>query len=202
MKLQRAPIGIIRSIRQVSLCREWVHLRGDHTLPGIEDFTPDDRAGDASDLCITRVESLNGQRRYDCEMAGENIEAAFGCRLPGACLEESLDPAKVKAARPVWDMALSCAMPVYSILPTADSDGVPVTLELLYLPFRRTAATESMVMSIHAFSEAGRFNRERLFQQQAPAAHTRFAVIIDPAVGQMDTGTAAKADLTEQIVVA
>ena len=49
-KFQRAQASIIKSIRQVSLFREWLRLRGRNALPLIEDFSPDSRAGDADDL--------------------------------------------------------------------------------------------------------------------------------------------------------
>lgn len=182
MKFQRAQASIIRSIRQLSLFREWLQLRAQKPLPDISDYTPDTRSGDAADICINGVEQNGDRLRFKCRKAGVNFEAAFGRPIKGAYLDECLDAGMANAARPIWDACIANQLPIYSIVPSADRDGVPVTLEHLYLPFvDEEDCSLRMLASIHAFSEEGRFKREGLVQQNTSAVPLHWAVIVDPA---------------------
>jgi len=182
MSFQRAQSSIIRSIRQVSLFREWLHLRANRKLPDIGDFTPDKRSGDAADLCVNAVERSGDELRYRCKKAGENVVTAFDRKLHGAYLDECLDESMARAARPIWNACIDQRLPIYSIVPSADRDGVPVTLEHLYLPFVDAEdCSLRMLASIHAVSEEGRFNRKGVVQRNTKAVPLHWAVIVDPA---------------------
>ena len=67
MQFQRVHVSIVRSIRHVSLVRDWHRARGTRDLPEFSDFVPNERAGDSADLSISdivRAVSLHGGYEY------------------------------------------------------------------------------------------------------------------------------------------
>src|SRR4051795_3977430 len=61
MQFQRAHVSIIRSIRHVSLVRDWQRARGTGELPQFKYFVPNERAGDLPDLSISQVKRDGGK---------------------------------------------------------------------------------------------------------------------------------------------
>ena len=181
-KFQRAQASIIKSIRQVSLFREWLRLRGRNALPRIEDFSPDSRAGDADDLAFTDVITNEAGYRFQCRRAGNRMQKAVARPLKDTFLDECLDAGIARAARPIWQGCIEQRLPIYSIVPSADRDGVPVTLEHLYLPFSTDGKTPTKMMaSMHAFSTESRFKIDGLIQQNTDSVPLHWAVVLDPA---------------------
>lgn len=198
VQFQNAQSAIIRSIRQVSLYREWQQLRGGKRLPDIGAFVPDARSGDADDLYVSRIEKADGRLNYRCDRAGANIQRAFGRAMQGNNLESCLDSGIARAIKPIWDACISRQLPAYSIVPTFDRKGVPVTLEHLHLPFAGVNDSPThMLSSLHAVSEEGRFEREGVVQLNTSTVPLHWAVIIDPnAVPLVPT----LSDLAEDVV--
>jgi len=55
MQFQKVHVSIVRSIRHVSLVRDWHRARGTRDLPEFSDFVPNERAGDSADLSISEA---------------------------------------------------------------------------------------------------------------------------------------------------
>src|SRR4051795_5050512 len=66
MQFQKAHVSIIRSIRHVSLVRDWQRAKGELGLPNITGFVPNERAGDLADLSISDVSRKDGKFAYLC----------------------------------------------------------------------------------------------------------------------------------------
>lgn len=182
MHLQKVQISIVRSIRQVSLVRNWVRARGSNDLPRYGDFTPDERAGDAADLMIAEVRRENDALSYFCRSSGQRVQQIFGRPMQDVFLHDTLDPALASAAKPIWDSCASHRLPIYAMVPLSDSDGCPVTVEQIFLPYSSEGdSADVIVAAIHAWSTEGRFNIKGLLRGVAkPPLH--WAVIIDPAL--------------------
>lgn len=180
MQFQRAHVSTVRSIRHVSLIRDWHRSRSSGELPKFADFIPDERSGDATELLISEVVYRDDKPRYRCRSAGERVEQIYGHSMASRFLHECLDPAMAKAAQPIWDGCVANGLPVYSILPLADRDGRPVTVEQLFLPYGRGAAdVDFVVAALHAWSTEGRFLIHGLFRD-LPKVPLHWAVVVDP----------------------
>ncbi len=182
MQFQRAHVSIIRSIRHVSLVRDWHRARGTRELPEFADFVPNERAGDLADLSISDIVRDDGKLSYLCRQAGPRVEQVHEARMPSRHLSDCLDPGMAKAAKPIWDGCVLNKLPVYSIIPLADRDGCPVTVEQIFLPYaRHGGSAEVMVAALHACSTEGRFVHHGLLRNLAKVP-LHWAVIIDPAI--------------------
>jgi hypothetical protein len=181
MQFQSAHVSIVRSIRQVSLIRDWQRSRGRNELPNLADFIPDERSGDAADLLINEVTRDEGKLSYVCRSAGERVEQVYGRSMSGRFLHECLDAGMAKAAQPIWDACVGKRLPVYSILPLADPSGCPVTVEQLFLPYSSgTGEVNFVVAALHAWSTEGRFVIQGLLHGLSKVP-LHWAVIVDPA---------------------
>lgn len=182
MQFQKAHVSIVRSIRQVSLARDWQRARGQSPVPRIADFVPNERAGDAADLLVNDVHGDGEHLSYLCRIAGRRAEQVYGEALQGRFLHECLDAPMARAVRPIWDACIRNRLPVYSITPVADPDGVPVTLEQIFLPYGREGSeADVMVAALHAWSTEGRFLHQGLLRNIAKVP-LHWAVLIDPAM--------------------
>ena len=61
MQFQKVHVSIVRSIRHVSLVRDWHRARGTRQLPQFSDFVPNERAGDSADLSISDIVREDGK---------------------------------------------------------------------------------------------------------------------------------------------
>jgi hypothetical protein len=211
MYFQKAHASIVRSIRQVSLFRDWQRARGSRELPDIADFTPNERAGDSADILITEVVRRGGALSYLCRSAGERVEQLYDVSMSARPLDDCLDRAMANAARPIWDACIQHRLPMYCILPLSDLNGCPVTVEQIFLPYSRGGDTaDFMLGALHAWSTEGRFASQGLLRNVAKVP-VHWAVIIDPAqtrapptrdAGNQDTGNQdlANQDLANQAV--
>ncbi|TAK49906.1 MAG: hypothetical protein EPO23_01400 [Xanthobacteraceae bacterium] len=202
MKFQRAHRSIIRSIRQVALAKDWLDLRGNHELPLIDEFEPNARSGDAEDLVLCKVVPDCDRQRYLCRRAGARVEIASDVPLKSRFLDECLNPGILAAVQPLWATCLSNKLPVYSIVPSADRNGCPVTLEKLYLPFSRDHATaDYLLISLHAFSPEGRFVLNGVLCQNTDRPPLHWAVLIDPAMALPVAATRDAAELADDVAM-
>jgi hypothetical protein len=182
MQFQRAHVSIVRSIRHVSLVRDWRRARGTRELPEFSEFVPNERAGDLADLSISEVRRGGGKFAYFCRQAGPRLEQVHDAKMSSRLLSDSLDPCMATAARPIWDACIWTKLPVYCIIPVSDRDGCPVTIEQIFLPYARGGGgAEVMVAALHACSTEGRFAHQGLLRNHAKAP-LHWAVIIDPAL--------------------
>jgi hypothetical protein len=182
MQFQRAHVSIVRSIRHVSLVRDWHRARGNRELPDIRDFVPNERAGDSADLSISDIVREDGQLAYVCRQAGPRVEQVHDTRMPCRQLGDCLDPGMAAAAKPIWDACVVNTLPVYSIIPVSDRDGCPVTIEQIFLPYARGGGrADVMVAALYACSTEGRFAIQGLLRGHAKVP-LHWAVIIDPAI--------------------
>ncbi len=182
MNFPRAQPGVVRSIRHVSLIKDWTRARRADALPHFSDFVPDERAGDSADLLIAEVHGHGSDALIYCRSAGSRLDRIFDRRLGGRYLRESMDPKLSQMARPVWDACLSHGLPLCSILQLADRDGCPVTMEQIYLPYRSTGQhVEIVVAAVHAWSPEGRFAIDGLLGEVTTAPQ-RTTYMIDPAL--------------------
>lgn len=183
MSFQRAQVSIVRSIRQVSLLRDWQRTRGNGDLPDIADFVPDERAGDAADLLMTEIRFVDDTPSYHCRSAGKRVEQLFDQRMTGRPLRDSLDGPMADALRPIWDACIRHMLPIYCIAPFSDTDNCPVTLEQIFLPYgdSNVARPAFMLGALHAWSTEGRFNAQGLLRNVAKVP-LHWTVIIDPAL--------------------
>lgn len=181
--LRRSHVSTVRSIRQLSLVRDWLRARGGQALPNIATFEPDERAGDASDLAIFRVAADGGEHpAYICIQAGERICAIYDAAMLERPLHECLDPAMATAATPIWNACIAIGLPVYSIIAVSDPQNCPVTVEQLFLPYGGAdAVPDFMIASLHAWSTEGRFVSRGLLRVRSEVP-PHWAVVIDPAV--------------------
>ncbi len=181
MRFQRCHISIVRSIRQVSLVRDWLRARAAAVLPCIATFEPDQRAGDALDLSLFTVARHNDTIDYVCLHAGERVRTLHDTAMWGRSLQTCLDAGMAAAAMPIWDACVATRLPVYSIMAIADPQGCPVTVEQIVLPYSRAAATpDFIVASLHAWSTEGRFQVEGLLRGNG-LTPSHWAAVIDPA---------------------
>lgn len=181
MNFQRAPISIIRSIRQVSLARTWCRLRRGHALPNMADYEPDTRNDDAPDNLICEASEGEKSPRFLCIEAGGRVEIANDGPIQGRYLDECMAHV-ASAAGAALNACIGHKLPVYSIAPASDCDGCPVTLEQLFLPFSGDHNKASYLLaSFHAFSSEGRFSSRGLLSQK-PKIAKQWAVAIDPTM--------------------
>jgi hypothetical protein len=182
MQFQRAHVSIVRSIRHVSLVRDWQRARGTRDLPEFSNFVPNERAGDLADLSISEVRREGGKLAYFCRQAGPRLEQVLDAKMSSQLLSDCLDPCMAAAAKPIWDASVWTKLPVYCIIPVSDRDGCPVTIEQIFLPYsRRSNSADVMVAALHACSIEGRFVHHGLLRNHAKAP-LHWAVIIDPAI--------------------
>lgn len=180
MQFQTADVSIVRSIRQVSLVRDWQRSRGQEALPNLADFTPNERAGDAADILMNEVTRQDGKFSYVCRSAGDRAAQLFGREMVSHNLEDCLDAGMARAARPIWDACVTRKLPIYSILPLADRSGCPVTVEQLFLPYSKgSGETDAMLAVLHAWSTEGRFAIQGLLRD-LPKVPLHWAVVVDP----------------------
>jgi hypothetical protein len=180
MQFQKAHISIVRSIRQVSLVRDWQRVKGTGDLPNIADFVPNERAGDLADLSISDISRKDGKFAYLCRWAGARLEQVYDASMVSRLLSECLDPNMAAAAKPIWDACVWSKLPVYCIIPVTDREGCPVTIEQIFMPWtRRGKEPEVMVAALHACSTEGRFAHHALLRNHAKAP-LHWAVIVDP----------------------
>ena len=182
MQFQKAHVSIVRSIRHVSLVRDWHRSCGLDALPKFSVFVPDERAGDAADLLINEVGRDGEELSYLCLAAGPRVEQVYDEAMPSRFLHQCLDEAMVEAARPIWDACIVNRLPMYSIVPVSDRDGVPVTIEQIFLPYSRDGSVaDIMVAALHACSTESRFAHQGLLRNITKAP-LHWAVMIDPAM--------------------
>lgn len=182
MQFQKAHVSIVRSIRQLSLVRDWQRARGESLVPRIADFVPSERAGDAADILVNEVHRDGERLSYLCQVAGSRAAQVFGEALQARFLHECLDARMAVAVQPIWDACIRNRLPVYSIVPVADPDGVPVTLEQIFLPYGRDGTeADVMVATLHAWSTEGRFAHQGLLRNIAKAP-LHWAVLVDPSM--------------------
>lgn len=182
MHFPRAQPSVVRSIRHVSLIKDWTRARRNEALPHFADFVPDERAGDSADLLIAEVHGDGRETAFYCRSAGSRVDQIFDRPLSGCYLRDVMDPKLARVARPVWDACLSQGLPLCSIVQLTDRDGCPVTMEQIYLPYRSTGQrVEIVVAAVHAWSTEGRFAIDGLLSGVA-VAPLRTTVIIDPAL--------------------
>jgi hypothetical protein len=182
MQFQRAHVSIVRSIRHVSLVRDWQRARGTRELPEFSDFVPNERAGDLADLSVSEVRREGGKLTYFCRQAGPRLEQVLDAKMSSRLLSDCLDPCMATAARPIWDACVWSKLPVYCIIPVSDRDGCPVTIEQIFLPYARGGGSaDVLVAALHACSTEGRFAHQGLLRNHAKVP-LHWAVIIDPAI--------------------
>jgi hypothetical protein len=182
MHFQRAHVSIVRSIRHVSLVRDWNRARGNREMPEFSDFVPNERAGDLADISISEVRREGGRLAYFCRQAGPRLEQVHDAKMSSRLLSECLDPCMATAAKPIWDACVWTKLPVYCIIPVSDRDGCPVTIEQIFLPYARGGNSAGvMVAALHACSTEGRFVHHGLLRNHAKAP-LHWAAIIDPAI--------------------
>src|SRR4051794_9422339 len=170
MHFQRAHVSIIRSIRHVSLMRDWQRARGEAELPGIADFVPNARAGDTDDLSVSDIRRHDGRFAYFCRYAGSRLEQVHDARMVSRLLSDCLDPCMARAVKPIWDACVWTRLPTYCIIPLSDRNGCPVTVEQIFLPWtRRGNDANVMVAALHACSTEGRFVHHALLRNHAQA---------------------------------
>lgn len=181
MNFQRAPISIVRSIRQISLVRDWCRLRRSHALPNIGDYEPDERNDDAGDSLICAVSDDGAAVRFRCVEAGARVVLANDSPIKDRYLDECMKQV-ASAAGAALNACVRERLPVYSIAPASDSDGCPVTLEQVFLPFSSDHHKATYLLaSFHAFSTEGRFRSQGLLAQK-PKVARQWAVAIDPTM--------------------
>ena len=195
MQFQKAHVSIVRSIRHVSLVRDWLRSRGQNALPKFATFVPNERAGDAADLLINEVIRDSDKLSYLCRVAGPRVEQVYDETMPSRFLHQCLDDVMAAAARPIWDACIENRLPMYSIVPVSDRDGIPVTIEQIFLPYSHDGSrADVMVAALHACSTESRFAHRGLLRQIVKAP-LHWAVTIDPAMivaprPAQDAGTA------------
>jgi hypothetical protein len=182
MQFQRVHVSIVRSIRHVSLVRDWHRARGTRDVPEFSDFVPNERAGDSADLSISDIVRGDGGLSYICRQVGPRVEQVYDAQMLSRPLSDCLEPEMAAAARPIWDACVANKLPVYSIIPVSDRDGCPVTIEQIFLPYARGGnSAEVMVAALYACSTEGRFAHQGLLRNHARVP-LHWAVIIDPAL--------------------
>jgi hypothetical protein len=202
MQFQKAHISIIRSIRHVSLVRDWERAKGADQLPNIAGFVPNERAGDLADLSISDISRKEGRFVYLCRWAGPRLEQVLDAKMSTRLLSDCLDPNMAAAVKPIWDACVWSKLPVYCIIPVSDRNGCPVTIEQVFLPWtRRGQDPEVMVTALHACSTEGRFDHHGLLRNHAKAP-LHWAVIVDPMTAAPPRPvTDATIELSDDIVV-
>ena len=179
MPFERAQPSIVRSIRHISLFKDWTRARRTHVLPHFSDFVPDARAGDSADLLIAEARMENGEIRLYCRSAGARVEQIFDAPISNRYLRDTVDAKLANAARQVWHGCLTCGMPLFSVISLADCDGYPVTIEQIYLPYRSKGQHADVIVSaIHAWSTEGRFTIRGLIRNLTTASSHQ-TVIVD-----------------------
>ncbi|MGO4711973.1 PAS domain-containing protein [Bradyrhizobium sp. 2TAF24] len=181
MQFQRSHISIVRSIRQVSLVRDWFRARSGRAVPTIASFEPNERAGDALDLLLCEVVRSGDGVDFRCLKAGERVGAIYDAAMTGRTIRDCLDPAMAEVAMPIWKACVAAELPIFAIVPVSDMDGCPVTIELLLLPYAGSAdRPDFIVVSLHACSTERRFSLAGLMRVR-DRAPPHWAVVIDPA---------------------
>lgn len=179
MQFQKAHVSIVRSIRHVSLVRDWHRSRGQNALPKFATFVPNERAGDVADLLVNDVRRDGDELSYFCAAAGPRVEQVYDETMPSRFLHQCLDEVMAAAARPIWDACIVNRLPMYSIVPVTDRNGIPVTIEQIFLPYSRDGSNaDIMVAALHACSTESRFVHQGLLRRIVKAP-LHWAVMID-----------------------
>jgi hypothetical protein len=182
MQFQKAHVSIVRSIRHVSLVRDWHRSRGQNALPKFATFVPNERAGDVADLLINDVRRDGDELSYLCVAAGPRVEQVYDETMPSRFLHQCLDEVMAAAARPIWDACIVNRLPMYSIVPVTDRNGIPVTIEQIFLPYSRDGSNaDIMVAALHPCSTESRFVHQGLLRGIVKAP-LHWAVMIDPTM--------------------
>jgi len=92
MQFQKVHVSIVRSIRHVSLVRDWHRARGTRDLPEFADFVPNERAGDSADLSISDIVREDGKLSFICRQAGLRVEQVHDARMPSRPLSDCSAP--------------------------------------------------------------------------------------------------------------
>lgn len=182
MQFQRAQPSIVRSIRHVSLFKDWTRARRADALPLFSDFVPDERSGDSTDLMIAEARPEGDDTRFYCRSAGARVDQIFDRPMSDCYFLDVVDANVARAARPMWHACIAHALPIYLIVPVSDRDGCPVTIEKIYLPYRLGGRqAEIVVAAMHAWSTERRFAIQGLLQRM-DVTPVHWAVIVDPAL--------------------
>lgn len=182
MHFQRVQPNIVRSIRHVSLIKDWTRARRTETLPHFSDFVPDERSGESADLMIAEARDDGEETRFYCRSAGARVDQIFDRPMSGCYFLDVVDSHVAVAAKPMWHGCISHGLPIYLMVPVKDRDGCPVTIEKVYLPYRLAGhKPEIVVASMHAWSTEGRFAIQGLLRS-LDTAPLHWAVIVDPAL--------------------
>lgn len=181
MELVKTSASIIRSIRQVSLNREWTWLRRGNPLPKLADFKLDARYGDADYIAVDEVRRSGSRIRYLRIDSGRRVSLADGMPTIGRYLDEFLPSDVIVHAQPIWNACVEARLPVYSLIPLTDGDGNPLTLEHLYLPFTEDDdQTKYLMTSFNFFSDQSHYRLHALVRDSTALPEERRDFLIDP----------------------
>lgn len=179
MKLATTDPSAIRSIRQRDLFKTWREL---YTVrrapPNIEHYRPDRINDELPDLFACAVQYRGNDPRIVIAADSTRMHAAFGPSGKGQTLDEYMGPTMAPLVVPLYVTCIHVQRPVYTIWTVSDRDGRAVQYERLLLPFSDGTRINSILASLKAISEDGRFEVAGLMRHE----HSRPVVVFQGVV--------------------
>ena len=170
MQFQKVHVSIVRSIRHVSLVRDWHRARGTRDLPEFSDFVPNERAGDAADLSISDIVARTAS--FICPAPARRAGAR---RMPARPLSDCL----IRMAVPRSRSGTPRRQQIAGLFdhPVSDRDGCG-DIDRSSCPTPGGGA--EVMVAAYACSTEGRFAHQIAAQPRQGPLH--WAVIVDPAI--------------------
>lgn len=175
--------GVIRSVSQRWLYKQWALLRSRSPVPCWKDLPMDEIGTQVDTLIFCDVVDAGGTPRFLVRFLGRRLKEAYGGDRTGEFLDEVLPPRWRDGAMQTYNKALE-GRPVYNIVETGDRDGGKVMLERMILPFTSgNGGVDRIVASVESFAAAGKFTQDGLAASPNLGANCLInGVIEDPAI--------------------
>jgi len=158
MDFSTANASVIKSIRQRDLLNVWMRqLAQTRKLPNLEGYHPDRFQEELPDIFVCGVQHRDGHPRIVIAADSMRMHPAFGPSGIGQTLDDYMGPKMAPVVVPLYLECIRLQRPVYTISKLADRDGRAVEYERLLMPFSDCSRVTSVIASLKAISEHGRF---------------------------------------------
>jgi len=179
LAFESANPSIVKSIKQRDLLNTWLRLYArQQQAPAIAEYQPARWAEELPELAFFAVDDTDASPRIRILSDGVRLWSAYGKTGKGSYLEEFVGANLAPIFVPIYEQCVRRALPVYSILKTADVYGRMVACERLVLPFSENGRVSHLITSVKAISDAGGFEIKNLMraQEALPEIHTQAVI--------------------------
>ena len=190
--------SIVKSIKQRDLLNTWLRLYvREQQPPAIAEYQPARWADELPDLAFFTVDQDGPSIRIRILDDGPRLRSAYGKTGKGRYLEEFVGASLVPLFVPIYQQCVRRALPVYSILNTADAYGRMVACERLVLPFSESGRVSHLITSVKAISDAGGFEIKNLMRAHEALPEIDTQAVIDQELFHRKPGRIAAGEIIE-----